>query len=376
MEGLASGPRPIDTVGFPVVSLVEEITDTVGPGVTARILQDDITSYVEAAHRINTQCPAQVVSIQHEFGIFGGDDGEYVIALLEALNKPAVTTFHTVLRRPSRRIKTIVRAIAGLSKSVVVMVKAGKELLQELYDIDPSVVVTIPHGVPTAEGLDRASIREELSLSPFRVLSTIGLINPGKGIEYVIEAVSQLVQEFPDIIYLVVGQTHPVVRRKYGEAYREHLQEVAGRLGVEGNVRFVNEYLSQRDLLRYLVATDVYVAPYLSEEQISSGTLAYALAMGRAVVSTPFVYAREVLEGGRGLFANFTDAHSLAASIGAILRSPDLRCDLEARAAAYSARIQWPNVARRYRDVFRASLRGARQRVAGMEVPVSGRRRE
>jgi glycosyltransferase involved in cell wall biosynthesis len=376
MEGLASGPRPLETIGFPVVSLVEEITDTVGPGVTARILQDDITSYTEAAHRINTQCPAQAVSIQHEFGIFGGDDGEYVIALLEALNKPVVTTFHTVLRRPSRRVKTIVRAIAGLSKSVVVMVKAGKELLQELYDIDPSMVVTIPHGVPTAEGLDREVIRKELSLCPCKVLSTIGLINPGKGVEYVIEAVSRLFKEFPDIIYLVVGQTHPVVRRKYGESYREHLQEVAHRIGVEGNVRFVNEYLSQQDLLRYLVATDVYVAPYLNEEQISSGTLAYALAMGRAVVSTPFIYAREVLEGGRGLFSNFTDARSLAAATGAILRSPDLQRDLEARAVAYRARIQWPNVARCYRDVFRASLRGTARRVATMDVPVSGRRHE
>lgn len=376
IEGLAFGPRPLGVSELQVVCMVEDFAERVGDSVVTSVLQDDQGSYLEAANYIDLECPAQVVSVQHEFGIFGGEDGEYIIPFLESLKKPAVTTFHTVLRHPTGHMKAVVKDIVALSRYVVVIAKGGKEVLAEVYGVDPSRVVVIPHGVPAPGKWDRDLLRRSLGLFSNRVLSTIGLINPGKGIEYVVEAVARLCREFPDVVYLVVGQTHPVVKRRYGEAYREHLQEVAQKLGVDGNLRFVNEYLSRSDLLRYLVATDVYVAPYLNEEQISSGTLAYALAMGKAVVSTPFAYAREVLSAGRGLFANFTDSVSLAAAVGAILRAPDLRTDLEKRASDYGTEIQWPAVASKYSEVFRAALRKQGKRVAVLEGPTPGRRRD
>jgi glycosyltransferase involved in cell wall biosynthesis len=237
------------------------------------------------------------------------------------------------------------------------MVRVGAKILAEDYDVDPTRLVTIPHGVPEVRPVDRQRLKRALRLDGHTVICTFGLLSRGKGIENVIRALPALLEHQSDVLYLVMGETHPQVRKQEGESYRQELLALARELGVSRQVRFLNQYLTQNHLIRYLQATDIYVTPYRDRNQITSGTLSYALGCGRAIVSTPYVYAAEALAEGRGLLAEFDSPESIARCITLYLDDPAFREKTEARALAYGREMDWPRVGQRYADLFRQVAR-------------------
>lgn len=324
-----------------------------------QIQKHDIDSYVQAAEFLN-QSSARVVNLQHEYGIFGGADGEYILSLLEKLEIPLVATLHTVLFNPSPNQRRIVQEIAKKAMAVVVMVKTGKDILVNTYDIPPEKIVIIPHGVPNVHRVSAAAVKKSLGIPDSPVISTFGLINRGKGIEYAIQAMPKILEKYPKAMYLVLGETHPGVRYYEGESYRNELLQLVADLGLQKNVRFNNRYLSLEELINYLCATDVYVTPYLNKDQIVSGTLAYALGCGKAIVSTPYLYAEEVLADGRGILVEVRNPDSIAEAVIKILSNPALKEEMEAKAYRYGRRAAWFNVAIDYLDLFHTLLQQTR----------------
>ena len=297
------------------------------------------------------------VSIQHEFGIFGGEWGEYILDLCRNLEPPIITTFHSVVMNPNQKALDIVREISHLSANVVVTLESAKNLLRVEYGIPPAKIRVIPHGATVPYQKRRSYARQHLHLRNRIILATTGLINPGKGIEHAIKSLSYLVNEWPNILYLVIGETHPEVRKRNGEAYRSNLATLVKQLKLERNVRFVNEYLPEADLSLYMQATDIYIAPYVGRDQVSSGTITFALTHGKPVVSTPTIFAEEALSRDRGLLCDFADEYSIARRVRRILKDQKLRRKLEANASSYGRRLAWENVADEYANVFRSAKR-------------------
>jgi glycosyltransferase involved in cell wall biosynthesis len=325
------------------------------PEVVWQIEQGDAESYAEAGHLLQ-EASASVISLQHEFGLFGiwGDPlQDFTPNLLEPLDKPVVTTLHTVLSQPRADIREAVRQLCTRSAATVVMARVGAKILVEDYGLDPDSLRMIPHGVPSVTPIDLESAKQTVRLGGHIVLSTFGLLSRGKGIENAIRALPSIIERHPDCLYLVMGETHPQVRRQEGESYRQELMELARELKVNRHVRFINEYLRQESLIRYLQATDVYITPYRDRNQITSGTLSYALGCGRATVSTGYTYAAEALAEGRGLLAEFDSAESIATSVSLYLDDPTFRANTEARALEYGRQMSWPNVGRQYAELFR-----------------------
>jgi glycosyltransferase involved in cell wall biosynthesis len=312
-------------------------------------------SYVTAAGFLN-ESNVDVVSLQHEFGIFGGEWGEYVLDLCRNLEPPLVTTFHTVLPQPNEKALEIVREISRLSSTVVVTIESAKKLLTDEYGLDPQKVEVVRHGAPVPDQKRRNYARQHFHLRNREVLATTGLINPGKGIEYAIESLSYLVEEWPHILYLVIGETHPEVRKREGEAYRNKLVALVRELKLERNVRFVDEYLPETELSLYMQGADVYIAPYVGRDQVSSGTITLALTHGKAMVSTPTIFAEEALSNHRGLFCDFEDPSSIANCVRKILSDSRLRRRLETCAFKYGRDLGWAKVADEYGDVFRSAI--------------------
>jgi len=319
--------------------------------VKLQIRKSDPQSYLDAAEFVNNS-QAWVLNLQHEYGIFGGPDGEYVLRFLEALKIPVVTTLHTVLFDPLPNQRRIAQGIAELSKALVVMVKMGRDMLINSYGIPREKIVVIPHGVPNVHRVSATMVKKALGVADRPVLSSFGLINRGKGIEYAIKAMPNILEEYPNALYLVLGETHPGVRDFEGESYRKELLELVADLGLERHVRFNNRYLTLEELINYLCATDVYVTPYVNRDQIVSGTLAYALGCGKAIVSTPYLYAEEVLSHGRGVLVDFRDPEGIARSVNKILGDANLREEMETQAYEYGRRAAWFNVAIDYLDLF------------------------
>jgi glycosyltransferase involved in cell wall biosynthesis len=323
------------------------------PSVVERLVQTDRTSYARTAAFINEH-PSDALNIQHEFGLFGGDDGEWIVDLIDAVRKPVIVTLHTVLPEPSDHHFETVREICERAQAVVVLSNTGRDILIKRYGVTPEKIWLIHHGVPDVPFRETGSVKATLGLGRRTVISTFGLINRGKGLEYAIQAMREIVPRHPDALYLILGQTHPVVRRREGEEYRESLQAMVRDAGLDEHVLLIDRYLALDEIVSYLAATDIYLTPYLNPVQIVSGTLAYAVGSGKAIVSTRYLYAEELLAHGRGFLVDFRDAGGIASTINALLDDPGLRASTERRAYRFGRRMTWPHVADEYGRLFTA----------------------
>ncbi len=311
------------------------------------IAATDIGSYRRAAELLNVS-PVDVVSVQHEFGIFGGKAGSHVLALLRDLRMPIVTTLHTILAEPNPMQRFAMDELTQLSERLVVMSHRGASILREVYQVSGEKIDVIPHGIPILPNAKRSKAR--LGVEGKSVILTFGLLSPDKGIEHVIDALPAILRRYPETIYVVLGATHPHVKERHGETYRVMLENRAQRLGVAGNMIFHNRFVSQDELTEFLSAADIYITPYLKPEQTTSGTLAYAVGSGKAVISTPYSYACELLGDGRGLLVPWpkNDPHAIARAVIDLLGDEGKCAALRARGAAYGRSMLWPEVARRY----------------------------
>lgn len=313
-----------------------------GDEVRCQITDSKLGSFRRAAEYLNFS-GVDVVSLQHEYGIFGGRDGEYALSFLRALTVPVVTTLHTVLGAPSSSQRAVMDEICSLSKRVIVMSSGSANLLRNTHELIEDRVDLIPHGIHLSQAGEGA--KAQLGLGNKQVLLTFGLLSPDKGIETVIEALPEIVAKHPNVVYVVLGATHPHVRERDGEAYRFMLQALAQRRGVAKHVIFHDRFVSDAEIAQFLAAADAYLTPYLNLEQSTSGTLAQAIGSGKAIVSSPYRYATELLGGGRGLLVPPRDSAACAAMVLDILGNPQLKAELESHAAALGQTMKWSNVA-------------------------------
>ncbi len=312
--------------------------------VTHVIPQDDIAAYERVADDLN-RSGVEVVFVQHEFGIFGGDSGAHLLVLLRRLHMPVVTTLHTVLEKPSPQQKLVLDAIIRHSASVIVMTEMGADILKRVHGAGPRKVHVIPHGAPERPFSSPEPFKAPLGLSGSKVLMTFGLLSPNKGLETIVRALPAILERHPDTVYLIAGATHPHLLARDGEAYREGLVELARSLGVAENLRFVNRYLGDEELVDLLQAADLYVTPYLTEAQITSGTLAYAIAVGKPVISTPYWHAKEALADGVGVICPFNDTRAFTREIIGLLSDDTRREAMARRAYRAGEPSRWRRVA-------------------------------
>jgi glycosyltransferase involved in cell wall biosynthesis len=313
------------------------------------IPDSDLESYRRAADFLNVNT-VDVLSVQHEYGIFGTRAGAHVLSLLRELRMPIVTTLHTILSEPNAAQRAVMDELTRLSERLVVMSAHGAQLLHEVHGVPTSKIDLIPHGIP-AVPFDTSS-KDRLGVEGKSVILTFGLLSPDKGIEYVIDALPAVLEWFPNTVYIVLGATHPHVKAEHGETYRHMLEDRAKRLGVDGSMIFHNRFVSLPELTEFLSAADIYITPYLKAEQITSGTLAYALGSGKAVISTPYVYARELLADGRGKLVPQRDPAAIAREVTELLGDEAARAAMQQRASAYGQNMLWPAVAQSYVQTF------------------------
>jgi glycosyltransferase involved in cell wall biosynthesis len=352
--GIASFARDLaSVVGKPEIVAMHRSGDRIlyPIEVTGLVAADDRSDYLRAAKRISVS-GVSAVSIQHEYGIFGGQDGAFILDLVEGLHVPAVATLHTVLRQPNPSQRRVMTRLLDRTAAVVVMSKVAARLLKDVYGADASRIRVIPHGVPDLPYMDPDVRKPAFGLDGRSVILSFGLLGPGKGYELVIEAMTRVMRDRPDALYVILGATHPDLIRTEGEAYRDRLRSAVHKLGLRGHVMFVDRFVGQEELGRWLQAADVFVTGYPNLDQIVSGTLSYALAAGRPVVSTPFAYASEVLSDGRGVLVAPNSAEALADGLLGILGDETWRGEIGRRAYAFSRKRIWREVGAAYLSLF------------------------
>lgn len=323
--------------------------------VKLQVERDERESYRAVASRINNSS-INAVNIQHEYGLFGGSWGDYLLTFAEELKKPLITTLHTILPEPNTDAERVLKEIMGFSDRIIVLAKAGSKILIERYGVPTEKIRYIPHGCPNVPFIKSKTPKIGLGLKNRYILSTFGLISSGKGIEYAIKAMPEIISAEPRVLYIIIGETHPEVRKHEGESYRQSLYDLVDSLDIEQNVRFVNRFLNKIDLIRFLQATDTYVLPYPNRDQISSGTMLYALCTGKAIVTTPFLHAEEVIDQGAALRCEFKDPHSIAECVNTLIKDDAMKAKFERRAYETSREMIWPSVAMKYINEFYKDL--------------------
>ncbi|GHH14034.1 glycosyl transferase [Sphingomonas glacialis] len=314
------------------------------PEVTRSIPEQDRMQYLEAAREIEAS-GAQALWLQHEYGIFGGAAGEHILALLERVSMPVIVTLHTILEKPNADQRRVMEGLLRRASRVIVMAERGREILERVYGATGRSIVMIPHGVPDREFVDPNTLKSRFGWERRDVVLTFGLLAPGKGIEVMINALPAIVEQNPNVLYAVLGATHPNLVAHEGEKYRDKLKALALDLGVGRNIEFIDAFLEHDELIDYLQAADIYATPYLNPAQITSGTLSYAVGVGKAVVSTPYVHATEILADGYGVLVDFGDSAAFAREINALLGSERNRIKLSERAYARGRTMIWPRLA-------------------------------
>jgi glycosyltransferase involved in cell wall biosynthesis len=316
------------------------------------LTEKDIDSYLRASDFLNIN-NVDLVCLQFEYGIFGGKAGSHILALLHGLRMPIVTTLHTILKDPDPDQRRVLEEVAALSDRLVVMSDRGSEFLHNIYNVPLEKIDLIPHGIPDVPFVDPSFNKDLFGVEGKIVLLSFGLLSSNKGIENVISALPNIIERYPDVVYIVVGATHPHVIQQEGETYRLSLQWLAQQKGVESNVIFYNRFVSLEELVEFISAADIYITPYLNEAQITSGTLAYTLGAGKAVISTPYWYAQEVLSDGRGVLVPFRDPAALAEQVINLLENEAERHAMRKRAYKFGRAMIWSEVAQRYMESFK-----------------------
>lgn len=313
--------------------------------------RDDREAYRKMAARIN-RSDADAVSLQHEFGIFGGEAGNYVLDFVRELKKPLITTFHTVFEHPQEPYASVQREIAERSTKIIVMNRKGGEFLRRSFGVSADKIVFVPHGTPEPDPERREEYRRKLGWSGRKVMMTFGLLSQGKGIEMILKLLPDVVEQIPDALYAIVGQTHPEVKKREGERYREQLQRQIRESGLENHVVMIDEYMQEHDLIGTITACDLYITPYPGMQQITSGTLAYAVGLGRTVLSTPYAYARDLLSDYGQLLIPYDDEAAWKAAIIRLLQSDELLRQWEKRMLKLGRHMHWPEVGKRHLELF------------------------
>jgi len=324
--------------------------------VVFQIERDKIEDYYRAADYIN-QSNADIVCLQHEFGLFGGSAGDYIFAILSGINKPVITTMHTIIREPELEYRVSTEKLIRYSEKLVVMSQTAVDMLKEVYEVAEDKIEVIFHGLPDYPFNNCDKYKKMLNLKGSPLVLTFGLLSPNKGIESMLEALPDVVNQYPNLVYLILGATHPEVKKRHGEAYRQYLKNKVSELGLEDNVIFHNKFVEKEELCNYILASDIYASPYLSREQIVSGALTYAIGMGKAIVSTPYWYAQEMLSDNRGLLVDFGDSEGFKNSLLHLIENPEDCDDMRKKAYDFGRKMTWENVGREYNAIFSNALK-------------------
>ena len=324
--------------------------------VVFQIERDKIEDYYRAADYIN-QSDADIVCLQHEFGLFGGDAGDYIFALLSGIDKPVITTMHTVIREPEFEYRVSTEKLIKYSEKLVVMSQTAVNMLKDVYEAPEDKIEVVFHGLPNYPFNNCDKYKKMLNLKGSPLVLTFGLLSPNKGIESMLEALPDVISQYPGLVYLILGATHPMVKKKHGEAYRQELKNKVSELGLADNVVFHDKFVEKEELCNYILASDIYVSPYLSREQIVSGALTYAIGMGKAIVSTPYWYAQEMLSDNRGLLVDFRDAEGFNKSLLYLIENPEECNIMRKKAYDFGRKMTWENVGKEYTAVFHKALK-------------------
>ncbi len=353
-EGIRAANPDIQTH---VMAVVDKMSESLSypTEVEYVVPQNEWSYYQHVIKQINETNKYDVVCIQHEFGLYGGYDGEFIIPFIKQINKPVVTTLHTIMPNPEPSKVKIIRELCKHSDQVIVMLPGGVKILSEVYGVKTDNISVIPHGVPHFADFKTEQVKKELGLGGKVVMTSVNLISPNKGIEHAIRSLPSIVKEVPNFVYQIVGETHPVfVKNELGgiDTFRQNLIQLTKELGVSKNVRFVNKYVSVEELVRYVASSDYYVTPYLDPQQITSGALAYAIGAGKVCISTPYIYAKELLGNGRGVLVDFKDSEAIAQSVIKMEKNPLQRQRREKRTLRVGQQMTWPAVGNQYATIF------------------------